>query len=91
MFLYPEMHAMWKWIHNNFRCSSSCVMCIRVPERDYFLVGENRFVLNGFAFFRAVICWSFFWYKLIGIFHKYAYKKQIRNELQDCMTFSNFK
>lgn len=60
MFLYPEMHTMWKWIHNNFRCSSSCVMFIRVPERDYFLIGENRFVLNVFAFFRAVIYCSFF-------------------------------
>ncbi|XP_043110294.1 pleckstrin homology domain-containing family S member 1-like [Puntigrus tetrazona] len=46
MFLYPEMHAMWKWIHNNFRCSSSCVMFIRVPEREYFLIGENSWEMD---------------------------------------------
>ncbi|XP_051522855.1 pleckstrin homology domain-containing family S member 1 isoform X2 [Myxocyprinus asiaticus] len=41
MFLRPEMHSMWKWIQNNFRCSPSCVLFIKVPERDYFLIGEN--------------------------------------------------
>ncbi|KAK2876326.1 hypothetical protein Q8A67_020422 [Cirrhinus molitorella] len=46
MFLYPEMHSMWKWIHNNFRCSSSSVMFIRVPERDYFLIGENSWEMD---------------------------------------------
>ncbi|TRY60343.1 hypothetical protein DNTS_013675 [Danionella cerebrum] len=42
MFLNPEMHSLWKWIHNNFRCSSSCVLFLKVPDRDYFLIGENR-------------------------------------------------
>ncbi|XP_073683997.1 pleckstrin homology domain-containing family S member 1-like [Garra rufa] len=46
MFLYPEMHTMWKWIHNKFRCSSSSVMFIRVPERDYFLIGENSWEMD---------------------------------------------
>ncbi|XP_050979648.1 pleckstrin homology domain-containing family S member 1 isoform X2 [Labeo rohita] len=46
MFLHPEMHSMWKWIHNNFRCSSSSVMFIRVPERDYFLIGENSWEMD---------------------------------------------
>uniref|UniRef100_A0A8C2A525 Si:ch211-28p3.3 n=1 Tax=Cyprinus carpio TaxID=7962 RepID=A0A8C2A525_CYPCA len=46
MFLCPEMQTMWKWIQNNFRCSSSCVMFIRVPERDYFLIGENSWEME---------------------------------------------
>ncbi|XP_016335841.1 pleckstrin homology domain-containing family S member 1 [Sinocyclocheilus anshuiensis] len=46
MFLNPEMHAMWKWIQNNFRCSLSCVMFIKVPERDYFLIGENSWEMD---------------------------------------------
>ncbi|KAK9965726.1 hypothetical protein ABG768_004800 [Culter alburnus] len=46
MFLNPEMHKMWDWIHNNFRCSSSCVMFIKVPDRDYFLIGENSWEME---------------------------------------------
>ncbi|XP_056325615.1 GRB2-associated-binding protein 1 isoform X2 [Danio aesculapii] len=46
MFLNPEMHAMWKWIHENFRCSPSSVMFIRVPEREYFLIGENSWEME---------------------------------------------
>ncbi|XP_026132248.1 pleckstrin homology domain-containing family S member 1 isoform X2 [Carassius auratus] len=49
MFLNPEMHTMWKWIHNNFRCPSSCVMFIRVPERDYFLIGENSWEMDKWS------------------------------------------
>ncbi|XP_073722609.1 uncharacterized protein plekhs1.4 [Misgurnus anguillicaudatus] len=46
MFLHPEMQAMWTWIQKNFRCSSSCVMFMKVPERDYFLIGENSYEME---------------------------------------------
>ncbi|XP_073670527.1 pleckstrin homology domain-containing family S member 1-like [Paramisgurnus dabryanus] len=46
MFLHPEMQAMWTWIQKNFRCSSSCVMFMKVPERDYFLIGENSWEME---------------------------------------------
>ncbi|XP_059386178.1 pleckstrin homology domain-containing family S member 1 [Carassius carassius] len=39
--LSPESHPMCKWIEKNFRCFASCVMFIKVTERDYFLIGEN--------------------------------------------------
>ncbi|KAL6475357.1 hypothetical protein MHYP_G00163970 [Metynnis hypsauchen] len=40
-FLNPEMHPTWEWIQKNFRCSSSCVLYMRVLHRDYFLIGKN--------------------------------------------------
>ncbi|XP_056627668.1 pleckstrin homology domain-containing family S member 1 isoform X2 [Triplophysa dalaica] len=46
MFLHPEMLDMWKWIQNNFRCSPSCVMFVKVPERDYFLIAENSWEME---------------------------------------------
>ncbi|XP_058262342.1 pleckstrin homology domain-containing family S member 1-like [Hemibagrus wyckioides] len=41
MFLNPEIHSMWKWVHENFRCSPSCVLFMKVADRDYFLIGET--------------------------------------------------
>ncbi|XP_056124831.1 pleckstrin homology domain-containing family S member 1 isoform X3 [Rhinichthys klamathensis goyatoka] len=46
MFLNPEMDNKWNWIQNHFRCSPSCVMFIRVPERDFFLIGENSWEME---------------------------------------------
>ncbi|XP_067285610.1 pleckstrin homology domain-containing family S member 1 [Pseudorasbora parva] len=46
MFLNPEMHNMWSWIHYNFRCSPSSVLFIKVPDRDYFLIGENSWEME---------------------------------------------
>ncbi|XP_036428600.1 pleckstrin homology domain-containing family S member 1-like isoform X2 [Colossoma macropomum] len=40
-FLNPEKHPTWEWIQKNFRCSSSCVLYMRVLDRDYFLIGKN--------------------------------------------------
>ncbi|XP_077056760.1 pleckstrin homology domain-containing family S member 1 isoform X2 [Siphateles boraxobius] len=46
MFLSPEMDKKWNWIQNHFRCSPSCVMFIRVPDRDFFLIGENSWEMD---------------------------------------------
>ncbi|KAL7869259.1 hypothetical protein AOLI_G00132470 [Acnodon oligacanthus] len=40
-FLNPETHPTWEWIQKSFRCSSSCVLYMKVLERDYFLIGKN--------------------------------------------------
>ncbi|TKS89627.1 Pleckstrin -like proteiny domain-containing family S member 1 [Collichthys lucidus] len=39
----PENHPKWQWIQKSFRCSPTCVLYIRAADRDYFLVGENRY------------------------------------------------
>ncbi|KAM9463041.1 pleckstrin homology domain-containing family S member 1-like isoform 1-T2 [Clarias gariepinus] len=41
MFLKPENHSMWKWVHENFRCSPSCVLFMKVDNRDFFLIGDS--------------------------------------------------
>ncbi|XP_030631041.1 pleckstrin homology domain-containing family S member 1-like [Chanos chanos] len=41
MFLCTESHPLWSWIHKNFRCPASCVLVLKVPKRDYYLIGEN--------------------------------------------------
>ncbi|XP_053495021.1 pleckstrin homology domain-containing family S member 1-like [Ictalurus furcatus] len=41
MFLNPESHSMWKWVHENFRCSPSNVLFMKVADREYFLIGET--------------------------------------------------
>ncbi|KAK1793997.1 hypothetical protein P4O66_010908, partial [Electrophorus voltai] len=41
MCLCPETHSMWKWVHTNFRCSASCVLFMKVVDRDYFLIAES--------------------------------------------------
>ncbi|XP_076854583.1 uncharacterized protein plekhs1.4 [Brachyhypopomus gauderio] len=41
MCLCPETHSMWKWIHANFRCSPSCVLFMKVVDREYFLIAES--------------------------------------------------
>ncbi|GAA6110300.1 pleckstrin homology domain-containing family S member 1-like [Tachysurus ichikawai] len=47
MFLNPENHSMWKWVHENFRCSPSCVLFMKVADRDYFLIGETSSEIEG--------------------------------------------
>uniref|UniRef100_A0A668SAN7 PH domain-containing protein n=1 Tax=Oreochromis aureus TaxID=47969 RepID=A0A668SAN7_OREAU len=42
----PQHHPKWNWIQKSFKCSPSCVLYIRATERDYFLVGENRSVIE---------------------------------------------
>ncbi|XP_060714172.1 pleckstrin homology domain-containing family S member 1-like isoform X2 [Tachysurus vachellii] len=41
LFQHAESHPICSWIQRNFKCSASCVLYMRVPEREYFLVGEN--------------------------------------------------
>uniref|UniRef100_W5L629 Pleckstrin homology domain containing S1, tandem duplicate 2 n=2 Tax=Astyanax mexicanus TaxID=7994 RepID=W5L629_ASTMX len=52
LFLQPETHPTWEWIQKNFRCSSSCVLFMRVLERDYFLIGENSSEMD--SWFNAI-------------------------------------
>ncbi|XP_066521810.1 pleckstrin homology domain-containing family S member 1-like [Hoplias malabaricus] len=56
LFLDPETHRTWEWIQKNFRCSSSCVLYMRVLDRDYFLIGENSTEMEGWfnAIFAAL-------------------------------------
>lgn len=57
MLVNPETHSMWKWVHEHFRCSPSCVLFMKVANRDYFLIGDTRYVLNEkiyiYFFFRS--------------------------------------
>ncbi|KAI4872806.1 hypothetical protein NFI96_016132 [Prochilodus magdalenae] len=55
-FLNPEGRPTWEWIQKNFRCSSSCVLYMRVLERDYFLIGESSTEMEGWfnAIFAAL-------------------------------------
>ncbi|XP_072523473.1 pleckstrin homology domain-containing family S member 1-like [Salminus brasiliensis] len=56
LLLQPEAHPTWEWIQKNFRCSSSCVLFMRVIDRDYFLIGENSTEMDGWfnAIFAAL-------------------------------------
>lgn len=44
MCVSPEENHRWGWIQKTFRCSASCVLCIRADDRDFFLIGEDRSV-----------------------------------------------
>ncbi|XP_030611397.1 pleckstrin homology domain-containing family S member 1 [Archocentrus centrarchus] len=37
----PQFHSKWSWIQKSFKSSPSCVLFIKTPEREYFLIGEN--------------------------------------------------
>ncbi|XP_076855414.1 pleckstrin homology domain-containing family S member 1-like isoform X2 [Brachyhypopomus gauderio] len=52
LFLHPETHPSWEWIHRNLKCSPSCVLYLRVPDRDYFLIGENSGEMD--SWFKAI-------------------------------------
>lgn len=45
LFRHAESHPILLWIQRNFRCSASCVLYMKVPDREYFLVGQNRLVI----------------------------------------------
>lgn len=44
MCVSPVENNRWGWIQKTFRCSASCVLCIRAADRDFFLIGEDRSV-----------------------------------------------
>ncbi|XP_066521811.1 pleckstrin homology domain-containing family S member 1-like [Hoplias malabaricus] len=52
MLLRPESHPMWKWVHQNFRCSATCVLFMKVADRDYFFIGEDSWEVE--KWFRAL-------------------------------------
>ncbi|XP_060714117.1 uncharacterized protein LOC132838032 [Tachysurus vachellii] len=56
LFQHAESHPICSWIQRNFKCSASCVLYMRVPEREYFLVGENSDEVEGWfnAIFKAL-------------------------------------
>ncbi|KAM9462908.1 pleckstrin homology domain-containing family S member 1-like [Clarias gariepinus] len=54
-FQNPDSHPLWLWIQRNFRCSASCVLYMRVQDRDYFLIGENSEIDDWFnAIFKVL-------------------------------------
>lgn len=44
MCVSPVDNHRWGWIQKTFRCSDSCVLCIRTADRDFFLIGQDRSV-----------------------------------------------
>uniref|UniRef100_A0AAR2IQJ6 PH domain-containing protein n=1 Tax=Pygocentrus nattereri TaxID=42514 RepID=A0AAR2IQJ6_PYGNA len=52
MFMCPETHSMWKWVHKNFKCSAACVLFMKVMDRDYFFIGESSWEVE--RWFRAL-------------------------------------
>ncbi|MCI4384338.1 hypothetical protein PGIGA_G00037540 [Pangasianodon gigas] len=50
MFLNPEIHYMWKWVQEIFRCSPSCVLFMKVADREYFLIGETSSEIERWFF-----------------------------------------
>ncbi|XP_060795918.1 pleckstrin homology domain-containing family S member 1-like isoform X2 [Neoarius graeffei] len=55
-FRHADSHPIWPWIQRNFRCSASCVLYMRVQEREYFLIGENSCEMDSWfdAIFKAL-------------------------------------
>lgn len=44
MYVSPLQNPRWEWIQRAFKCSASCVLCVKVTDREYFLIGEDRSV-----------------------------------------------
>ncbi|KAF4085053.1 hypothetical protein AMELA_G00112970 [Ameiurus melas] len=41
LYRQAESHPNSQWIQRTFKCSPSCVLYMKVPDREYFLVGQN--------------------------------------------------
>ncbi|KAG7227923.1 hypothetical protein INR49_013717 [Caranx melampygus] len=47
MYGSPEHHQKWDLIQRTMKCSPSCVLYIRTPNRDYFFVGADSDEVDG--------------------------------------------
>nr|XP_043869412.1 pleckstrin homology domain-containing family S member 1-like isoform X1 [Solea senegalensis] len=47
LYVSPQQHQRWGWIHKSFKCPPSCVLFIKAGDREYFLVGENSDDVDG--------------------------------------------
>ncbi|XP_017338657.1 pleckstrin homology domain-containing family S member 1 isoform X1 [Ictalurus punctatus] len=56
LFRQAESHPNCQWIQRNFRCTPSCVLYMKVPDREYFLIGQNSDEMDEWfnAIFKAL-------------------------------------
>ncbi|XP_075884241.1 pleckstrin homology domain-containing family S member 1-like isoform X2 [Nelusetta ayraudi] len=47
MCVSPQDNSRWSWIQKTFKCSASCVLCIRAADRDFFLIGGDSSEIEG--------------------------------------------
>ncbi|XP_048843628.1 pleckstrin homology domain-containing family S member 1-like [Brienomyrus brachyistius] len=43
----PENQNRWEWIHKTFKCLPDCVLYIHANDRDYYLISERKFEVDG--------------------------------------------